>query len=342
MEGSNSGGGSRRQRLRAWVFTIPLSSTFSVGETAPGDNDDGKWWDPWATCFCEETVRYVVAGLETCPETGRLHWQGYVEFTQAVDLSRVKQELDCAWVHLEPRRGTQQQAMDYCKKGDSGVLDDDGDKILFEEGTPAADGKRGRGTKNNNYAKMLEAPTYQEAMQLCQELEPADYVRFNSAVKRGLIAHYRKRTLFIREMSTFSKPPCPDDWMTKYAILVTGISNAGKTAWCLAHFKKPYLVSHIDQLKEFNHLEHDGLVFDDMSFEHWPVEACINLVDLEYDREVNCRHHTGFLPANFPRMFTSNRAVLHVLNFKDANEEQCKALDRRTKHVHVVDSLIKK
>lgn len=60
-------------------------------------------------------ARYSVFGEETAPETGTPHYQGYLEFHTAVTWSRIKRMLGQK-IHLEDRRGTAEQAADYCKK----------------------------------------------------------------------------------------------------------------------------------------------------------------------------------------------------------------------------------
>lgn len=341
---SRDGGDSKvqtngRKRNRCWMFTVPLPIVDGDSEEQPGGFDDSKIWDPNGVFWDPTITRYVSCQLERCPSTGRLHWQGYIELLAAVGLQRVKQVLDCNWSHLEVRMGTQEQAISYCNKDDSAVLDEDGAKICFSEGQPAEAGKRGRGTKNESYAKALQSGTYQEAMQILQELEPADYVRFSTSVKRGLMDHFLKLKVFIRPMESFNRPRIEDKVLKTLAVVLTGASGTGKTAFALAHFSQPVLISHIDQLKDYNPLVNDGIVFDDMSFEHYPVESCIHFVDLEYDRTIHCRHVTGLLPAGMPRIFTSNRAFMNVFNFKDANEEQCKALSRRIYHELINKSL---
>lgn len=326
--------GPARKRLRNWVFTVQLDLVGAIDTSdVCGGDGGGRTWDPNCLGLDESDCRYVICGLEECPDTKRLHWQGYLETTRACDFKSIKKILDCTWVHLEPRKGTQQQAVDYCKKSDTGILDDDGTKILFEWGTPGANGVRGPSAKNNNYRTVLEMPTYQEALQKLEELEPADYIRFNAAVKRGLMAHFLKPTVFIRPKESFNVPMIPENVFKNFAVVLTGLSGAGKTAYAVAHFSNPFVVSHIDQLKDYNPLVYDGLIFDDMSFAHWPVESCIHIIDMEYDRHVNCRHVTGYIPKGTPRFFTSNRAFMYVFNAKDANEEQCKAIERRVHHV---------
>lgn len=335
-------GNGIRLRVRCWMFTVQLDLWHSAeGEPVEpaGDQCPKRVWDPNGVAFDDNTTRFVYCQLERCPSSGRLHWQGYIELLQAVGLKRVKEVLECDWTHLEPRRGTQVQAIDYCKKSESQVRDEDGSPLNFEWGEPARDGVRNAASKNANYAKMLEASTYQEALQLCQELEPADYVRYGASVKRGLMAHFLKVSLFIRPLSDFTHDPIPETIFKRLAVVFTGKSNAGKTAFALAHFKQPYLISHMDQLKEFNPLEHDGIVFDDMSFRHLPPETCIHLVDLEYDRFIHCRHHTGFLPKGMPRMFTSNKPFMHVFNFDACDEQQDVAIKRRIHHLLVNQAL---
>lgn len=68
-----------------------------------------------------DVVRYAVWQLEKAPSTGTLHHQGYVEFKQPLSMKAAKGALGDAGVHLEPRKGTREQAREYCMKADSRV-----------------------------------------------------------------------------------------------------------------------------------------------------------------------------------------------------------------------------
>lgn len=57
---------------------------------------------------------YYVIGLETCPTTGRQHNQGFVHFSNARSYKAVCKLLPA--VHVEPAKGTIQEASEYCKK----------------------------------------------------------------------------------------------------------------------------------------------------------------------------------------------------------------------------------
>lgn len=90
------------QRLRNWCFTSYDLEAFKVPDEHP-------------------KFRYCVYQTEECPISHRWHNQGYIEFNAAFGLRSVKEMLGDLTVHLEPRRGTRQQAREYCMKADSRV-----------------------------------------------------------------------------------------------------------------------------------------------------------------------------------------------------------------------------
>lgn len=81
-------------------------------------------------------ISYICFQKELCPSTNKLHYQGYIELSKPSRMNYVKDLLNCKNAHLEKRLGTQQQAIDYCKK-DSGVPGS-----FFECGTKSNQGKR--------------------------------------------------------------------------------------------------------------------------------------------------------------------------------------------------------
>ncbi len=62
-------------------------------------------------------AQYYCWGREKCPTTGRIHLQGYIELKEGMTIPQVKKKMGLPRIHLESRRGTQLQAIDYCKKG---------------------------------------------------------------------------------------------------------------------------------------------------------------------------------------------------------------------------------
>ncbi len=87
--------------------------------------------------FNPEEMRFLIY-QEEISESGTYHFQGYCEFERAVNLNTAKTLLGGPTVHLEPRRGTAQQAIAYCQKDETRVPY----TVPIEEGTPRTQGKR--------------------------------------------------------------------------------------------------------------------------------------------------------------------------------------------------------
>lgn len=64
---------------------------------------------------CTEKGYLYCIGEEIAPQTGTPHLQGYIEFKTPRRFATVKRILGSD-AHIEKRRGTKQQAIDYCKK----------------------------------------------------------------------------------------------------------------------------------------------------------------------------------------------------------------------------------
>lgn len=60
-------------------------------------------------------VSYIVYGHER-GESGTPHLQGYLELSKRMSIRQIKKLFSCERIHLENRRGTQEQAIAYCLK----------------------------------------------------------------------------------------------------------------------------------------------------------------------------------------------------------------------------------
>lgn len=81
---------------------------------------DTKKYKEWKNLdFDDCQIRYLIYQIEKSPSTGRLHLQAYIEFYNALRITQVKTRLNDATLHCERRKGTRQQARDYCMKDDS-------------------------------------------------------------------------------------------------------------------------------------------------------------------------------------------------------------------------------
>lgn len=72
------------------------------------------WKKPIIT---SEIVRYGIFGEEICPDTKKVHWQSYVEFTKPQRISAIRKHFNGdKEIKAFIRKGTREQARDYCKK----------------------------------------------------------------------------------------------------------------------------------------------------------------------------------------------------------------------------------
>lgn len=94
---------------------------------------------------------------------------------------------------------------------------------------------------------------------------------------------------------------------TRKAWIIKGKSGCGKTTWAKRNAPKPALfVSHIDQLKKFVPLFHKSIIFDDVSFNHYPRHSQIHLLDFDNTRAIHCRHSVATIPNGIHKIFTCN------------------------------------
>lgn len=87
------------------------------------------FWNLFPDSFLQQRwLGFLIGQVERCPITGRLHLQLYLEFNPRVSLNKMQ---DCLpGLHIEPRRGSQKQAIDYVTKEDTRVYGP------FEIGSP--------------------------------------------------------------------------------------------------------------------------------------------------------------------------------------------------------------
>lgn len=100
--------------------------------------------------FNETYYRYMIYGEEICPESGKKHWQGYIELGCQLTFNQVKNILPKEY-HFEVAKGDVTANRAYCSK----------DGKYKEFGSPKSQGERNDLKRVNNYilndnAKMSE------------------------------------------------------------------------------------------------------------------------------------------------------------------------------------------
>lgn len=89
--------------------------------------------------FLPDFMGYLIYQLELS-ESGTPHFQGYMELKERKTLAQIKTLLGSHHVHIEARRGTSEQASEYCRKDDTYV--EGGSRFEYGEMKYPQPGKR--------------------------------------------------------------------------------------------------------------------------------------------------------------------------------------------------------
>lgn len=177
-----------------------------------------------------EDVTYVCFGREVA-ESGTPHLQGYLEFKQKIRLGGVRRLRGMGRAHLELRRGTQDQAIDYCKK--------DG---RFEEFGVRFESRRGARSDLDQIKELLDGGATEEKI---AESHFGSWVRYRKsfAAYRGL-----KFKRMAREVNVYA---------------IWGLPGVGKTRIIFEKEKDLFIVSD-PSLKWFDGYDgEESILIDD-------------------------------------------------------------------------------
>lgn len=258
--------------------------------------------------FRDGGILYLIYGREVGAE-GTPHLQGYVQFEGRKRLPQVKRVLGDR-CHLEVARGTPQRNIEYCSK--------EGEQTEFGEAQTNA----GRSSRfQEAIDRMQGGGTIHD---LWSEY-PDQMIRY-----RGGFTAYA-RHLFTVETTLYPLESFRWNFDMNFekSIVFWGDSGIGKTCFALALLPGALLVSHIDQLLDFDPQRHTGIVFDDMDFRHVPRTAQIHLLDNDQFRAIHCRYDCARIPAKTKKIFTTNEINGEI--FLDDP-----AINRRRRIIHLI------
>lgn len=142
-----------------------------------------------------------------------------------------------------------------------------------------------------------------------------DIVNNYSKIKQNLATLCPHKSDGIYPLTDFTVPKLITQWIasdTHRALWVLGKSGLGKTQLIKALLPNSLFVSHMDKLKMFDPAKHQYIVFDDMSFTHFPRTAQIHLLDIENTRDINVKFGMISIPAGVRRIFLSNDWIFNV------------------------------
>jgi len=120
--------------------------------------------------FDPDTHKYMVYQRETCPATGNPHYQGYLELHNAKSIKSIQRSIGDPQAHLEERKGTAQEARNYCMKLES----------RLEE--PVEHGQISQQGKRSDLDRAIEVIKETKSMERLAQECPREIIKFH----RGL------------------------------------------------------------------------------------------------------------------------------------------------------------
>ena len=233
--------------------------------------------------------RYFVAQKEKAPDTGRLHWQGYVEVKEKCRIKKMKEVLGCPSAHLEPRRGSQEEAIAYCTKEESRAEPYE----KKEHGTKAACGRAGGAGGADGKDKgpscwtqaLEEDKSYEEALEIIKRGDPRAFLLYGQQIKLNLMETKKPSKVFQPEYigCPWLEPPALKRWREEElpkkerarCLVLVGPTRLGKTQWARHLFPTEHI--YYRGLTNFRKWDDAAklLILDDIPWEFIPQKKSI-------------------------------------------------------------------
>lgn len=247
---------NRKPRGRYWCFTWFRPSLTEPCEADPLEAIRSK--------FPERHVVYAIYQLEKCPETGRLHLQGFIQFKNALTKAALKELFPGA--HTELCTSSEKSNERYCSKSNSRIAG----PWLF--GKPTSQGKRtdwddvkelataGTTKRDIILAHPNLAPCYKGIEVLCQ------------AVKGSPPLERAVRVWFLY-----------------------GQTGVGKTHRARTRFPEAYVVTgKYSEGKSFDMYDNESaLILDEWRWDEWSLTLMDGMLD-KWRYQLQCRYYNKY------------------------------------------------
>jgi len=202
---------------------------------------------------------YIVIGVEKAPSTGTVHLQGYCELGKQERFTALSK----IFGHIEKRRGTAQQAADYCKK----------DGIFKEAGEISNQGKR------SDLEEVVNDVTMGFPIDKIAMNNPIAFIKYNRGIKEliGLRQEHRK-----------VRPTV--EW-------VWGLAGVGKTYYATSKHASRYIKDGTMWWDGYK--QEEAIIIDDFDGK-WPFRDLLRLIDrYEYQGQ----YKGGYVKINSPYIY---------------------------------------
>lgn len=218
-------------------------------------------------------VTYCIYQLEAAPETGQLHYQGYMELSSTVRFNTLVTYDGLEHAHFERRRGSQAQAVAYCSKVETRL---DGP---WEYGIKKTQGKR------------ADLDAVKHDLDAGMSMVDISNNHFDAWLKfKNSFKEYKRLRVARRDHAM-------------EIIVIVGPSGTGKTRYCRDNFPNAYWK---DQSKWWeDYAGEETVVVDEMYGHRFSFSFLLQLLD-RYPLKVECKGSTyEFVSRRI--VFTSNQ-----------------------------------
>lgn len=214
----------RAERAREWCFTA-----YKKPPT--------EWKD----------IQYIIYQKESCPKTDKIHWQGYIELKNPITLLSVKKLFNDNTIHVEARKGTRDQARDYCRKT--------GGSELFEWGDWRENSQGTRNDLKSLYDIVKSGGTDGDIA----ERMPGHFIRYGRGIQRLRQTLAKKRK-----------------WKTEVTV-IWGPSGAGKSHLADEMLPNAYWKDGTDWWEEYS--QEEDVIIDEFELTQFNRKTILQLCD---------------------------------------------------------------
>lgn len=219
-----------------------------------------------------EGVSYIVGQVESCPETGRLHVQGFVQFVKRRSMRQVKQFFGDDNPRLKAIDGTAEENRTYCTKEETRIADSEGG-WSFELGTLISKGER------RDLADMGSAALLGESLLSIAESNTASFIRYHGGISRIRQLGQRRRTREFRRVKVF---------------VLWGDSGSGKSALARLYDEELFSLSCSgDHRLVFDGYEGEKTLLIDDFYGNIKYQFLLNLLD-GHQIQLPCRYANAY------------------------------------------------
>lgn len=201
-----------------------------------------------------DEVLFIVYGHEVS-DSGTPHLQGYFELAKRQSVAQVKKLFSVPRLHLEPRRGTQAQAISYCEK--------DGNDI-YRRGTPKSSGRPKSVVSKNKILPFVDEIRSRGLSSFAAHPEASFHLLKHAKEFVSLTESPRKRSV---------KPE---------VFWLHGPTGTGKTLRCFQHAERlgvePFVKSGASRWFD-GYDGHSFVIFDDFRDSHLEFGFLLRLLD---------------------------------------------------------------